>query len=438
MSATSSLFLDTADRIGRQLCRDAVWAGSRCNWLGWALVPNNYQWQLAYRAQPATLYDGVAGIALFLGTLVRFTSDKLERATLFGAIGQLRKAIEDFAPSQYLGFHAGLAGVAHVFLETGEALGDGHLTDTGLELLARLREAPLDDHRLDIINGCAGSIPSLLDAAQKFRRDDLMDVAIQMGDHLLRTAVPSERGTSWDTMPENGSLHLLGYAHGASGIACSLLELFAATGNERYQGAAMEGLRYERSHFSPQHRNWPDLRAPFHQVGPNPSGPSYPVAWCHGAPGIGFSRLRIIALANDPKSQTELDIALETTAAALPSALMPGQGNFSLCHGAAGNADLLHTAARELERPELLSQSEAVAQSGIAQYHSNNVPWPCGVPGAGETPNLMLGLAGIGHFYLRLHAPETVRSILFLTTGGTEKARSLTNEKELSHAVGSS
>jgi lantibiotic modifying enzyme len=28
--------------------------------------------------------------------------------------------------------------------------------------------------------------------------------------------------------------------------------------------------------------------------------------------------------------------------------------------------------------------------------------WPCGIAG-GETPNLLLGLAGIGYFYLRLY-----------------------------------
>jgi hypothetical protein len=34
------------------------------------------------------------------------------------------------------------------------------------------------------------------------------------------------------------------------------------------------------------------------------------------------------------------------------------------------------------------------------------LPWPCGIPGAGEAPGLMLGTAGIGYFYLRLAKPE--------------------------------
>ena len=40
------------------------------------------------------------------------------------------------------------------------------------------------------------------------------------------------------------------------------------------------------------------------------------------------------------------------------------------------------------------------------------MPWPCGVLGAGETPNLMLGLAGIGDLLLRLYDSEATPSAL--------------------------
>jgi lantibiotic modifying enzyme len=36
------------------------------------------------------------------------------------------------------------------------------------------------------------------------------------------------------------------------------------------------------------------------------------------------------------------------------------------------------------------------------------------VPGGGETASLMLGLAGIGYFYLRLHDPEGIPSVLII------------------------
>ena len=30
----SAKFLETADRLGARICRDAIWAGGRCNWIG--------------------------------------------------------------------------------------------------------------------------------------------------------------------------------------------------------------------------------------------------------------------------------------------------------------------------------------------------------------------------------------------------------------------
>jgi lantibiotic modifying enzyme len=314
-------------------------------------------------------------------------------------------------------------------------LEDSRLIDAGLDLLTRLADAPFNGTQLDVICGNAGSIPLLLDAAARFKRDELTEIAIRLGDQIVSAAVESDRGSSWETMP--GNPHLLGYAHGTAGIACSLVELSAATGIERFRKTAMEGLRYERSLFSSQHRNWPDLRSLDSGGTPNAAGPGYPVAWCHGAPGIGFSRLRILELTHDTECQTEIDAALETTLAGLPMTLTPGTGNFSLCHGAAGNADFVYTAALALNRPELSRTVVEVAQYGIAQYHNNDIPWPCGVAGSGETPNLMMGLAGIGYFYLRLHAPTIVPSILLLKAQRTETTNNFNLREELTDAIAS-
>src|SRR5579883_179272 len=93
MSFGSAGFLAVADRIGCKLCRDAVWAGNGCNWLGWALVPYNGNWVPAYRAQSAGLYDGIAGIAHFLTHVYRFTQDPRLLIALNGALDQLRRAL---------------------------------------------------------------------------------------------------------------------------------------------------------------------------------------------------------------------------------------------------------------------------------------------------------------------------------------------------------
>ena len=74
-------------------------------------------------------------------------------------------------------------------------------------------------------------------------------------------------------------------------------------------------------------------------------------------------------------------------------------------------------AAETLARPELLEIAEAAAVRAMQRYEATGAPWPCGVPGAGETPNLMLGTAGIGHFLLRLHDPAGIPTPLLPAAG---------------------
>jgi lantibiotic modifying enzyme len=107
-------------------------------------------------------------------------------------------------------------------------------------------------------------------------------------------------------------------------------------------------------------------------------------------------------------------LSLQTTVNAFAQSISVGHGNYCLCHGAGGNADLLISAADVLARPEIRQAAEAVGRNGIVQFHATDMPWPCGVNGGGETPNLMLGLAGIGYFYLRLYDSTTVPSVLLV------------------------
>ena len=67
------------------------------------------------------------------------------------------------------------------------------------------------------------------------------------------------QGIAWDwPFPSRGPL--TGYSHGAAGIALALLELAARTGAEGFRSAARGAIDYERSLFSSEAGNWPDLR----------------------------------------------------------------------------------------------------------------------------------------------------------------------------------
>ena len=417
-----ALFLETADRIGRRLCRDAVWSGNACNWLGWALEVVGAAWTPVYRAQTASMYDGTAGIALFLARLYQFTKDDLQRTAAIGALNRALAALGDINPQLRHSVYSGVAGIAYAAIEAGQALGDERMLARGLKELSDPANVQPSEIYVDIIGGNAGTIQVLLDAARRFHADQLTASAVAHGKMLLSRAVKSDAGWSWDTLPGQSEKHLLGYGHGAAGIACALIELWHATGDAGFREAALQAFRYEQSHFSAEKQNWPDLRSMAGYAVAS-SEPIFSVAWCHGAPGIGLARLRALELlGDDPDILRDLNAALETTAAACSSASFSAGGNLCLCHGIGGNADLLIAAGDSLRRPDLRQTAEAVARQAIAQVQGSELPWPCGVNGAGETPNLMLGLAGIGHFFLRLYDSAGVPSLVLLRAGAAQAA----------------
>src|SRR4029077_11160115 len=221
---------------------------------------------------------------------------------------------------------------------------------------------------------------------------------------------------SWTTLPgaDPAQPDLTGFSHGTAGIAWALLELAATTGEARFSEAAESAFRYERRCFDPRQGNWPDFRAA--QSGPT-GAPEWgcSLAWCHGAPGIALSRARAFRLTGSAEAKSEAAIAIATTERGVRQALATAGGDFSLCHGLAGNAECAAVAARILGNGAGTGADLDLARFGVERYHSDRAPWPCGVPGGGENPSLMLGLAGIGHFYLRLALPERIPSILMVT-----------------------
>jgi lantibiotic modifying enzyme len=413
-------FLDAAAAIGARLCRDAVWDGARCNWLGDMLEPLGGAWTVVHRAMGPTLYDGTAGIALFLARLHALAGGRPFRAAAEGALRQAVSRAGTIDPAARIGLHSGLTGIAWALAAAGEALGEGALLDESRRLARGLLEVEPSPGATDVISGSAGAVPVLLELAGRLGEPELRGAAVRHGEMLLDAANRGEAGWSWRTLDMPTRQDLTGYSHGASGIALALLELFRATGEERFREGAEQGFRYERGCFVPAQGNWPDFRL----FGDPAAAAAQPVgcslAWCHGAPGIGLARLRALRLTGDPVHRGEAGAALAVTAQALRMAAATGSAGFSLCHGDAGNAELLLLAAEALGEPEHRAVAEELGRRGIERHLAPGVPWPCGVLNAGETPGLMLGLAGIGYFYLRLHAPARAPSVLLISPGEAE------------------
>ncbi len=398
-----SPFLETACAIARRISRDAIWSDGRCNWVG-PFMDSFQAWDVRQKSFGPDLYCGTAGVALFLAMAAEAADDRLIRRTAEGAARHAAAHAKESPPQQRIAVYSGTLGIAWSLLEIGRVLGDGDWTERAGGLLDGVEDG-IPGAGLDVMSGYAGAIPAFLALARRCKRPGLVGLALRCGEELERAAVRTSEGWSWKTIDipgQAGMRNLTGFSHGTAGVGWALLELSEATGEGRFRSAADEAFRYERTHYSAEQENWPDFRDFLRPRGGN--GPVFGTAWCHGAPGIALSRLRAWELTASPEARQEAEAAIRTTTRSL-EAPDAAKGGFSLCHGCAGNADVLLEAARSLGAAEAVETAGKIGCAGIEQFEARRLPWPCGLPGAGETPGLMLGTAGIGYFYLRLANP---------------------------------
>jgi lantibiotic modifying enzyme len=315
------------------------------------------------------------------------------------------------------GLYTGALGVAMVAASVARLLGDGPEVATIRADADRLGEAvaalcvagtpPVagDPGGADLIQGDAGRVVGLLVLARRPAASPALSIAAGVaGERLLAAADRAAEGWSWPA-PDPAWPGLCGLGHGASGPAVALGMLAAATGDGRFAEGAHQAERYERSWFDRARGNWPDLRA---------APPDHPSFWCHGAGGIGAARLQAWRRTGDPTVLAEAAAALDTATAATVRALRHAagtdaapafEGNLSLCHGVSSVAEL-HAMAGELTGDAgHLAHGRRLARWALDGTDAALGDIACGVPGGGETPGLMLGLAGVGATFLRLSHP---------------------------------
>jgi lantibiotic modifying enzyme len=198
------------------------------------------------------------------------------------------------------------------------------------------------------------------------------------GDHLIEKA--HKMDGAWGWVVSQGKAPLCGFSHGSAGISYALFKLAKATDDLKYKHAAEMGIRYERKHYCPDTKNWLDLRE-------SSSNNKETYAWCHGAPGIGFSRLIASKLYPNTELRQEAAIGLESTEKHLMSL------HHHLCCGNFGKISILWDSGKILKKKRL---REAALKSAAFLLNQEK--------DLGEHPGFMKGLSGIGYSLLRMTA----------------------------------
>jgi type 2 lantibiotic biosynthesis protein LanM len=301
-----------------------------------------------------------------------------------------------------IGGFDGLGGVIYSLAHLGVLWNDSSLLREAEELVALLPPLINGDTNFDVIGGAAGCILGLACLYKCASSQRTLAAATQCGDYLIAHATRIADSAAWPS--KAGAKPLTGFSHGAAGIGWALLSLAGLTGAERFSDCAFAALRYERSLFSPEEENWPDLRDSMKPV--SVDGPGFGVTWCHGAPGIALGRALCLRYFDDAETRNEITTAVRATIA------RGFLGNHSLCHGDLGNLECLLEAGIALNHPDW--HTEVDRRAAIILESIERSGCMCGNPARVDSPGLMTGLAGIGYELLRLAVPERVPSVLAL------------------------
>ncbi len=405
-----TLALGAARAIARELARTAIVHDDRCTWMGTTqnLAADGVSLTFRYGTLGPDVYGGTAGVALFLAEAWRVTGDPRVRRFARAAIRHALARASRLRAEGRLGFYDGAVGIAFAAAWVADRLSDAALAVEAQAVLSGLRADEGDAMGLDVLDGAAGAVPALIALAERFDAPELITTARHLGDRIVATAHRHPYGWSWAFAAQGGdALDLTGFSHGTAGMAWALSELHAATGDTRYAAAAAEAIRFESHWFRPDEDNWPDFR----DHAGDPALAPCAHAWCHGAPGIGLARLA--ALERTPTAELRRDVRAAVRASMRWLDRPDADADFSPCHGRAGAAELLLEAGRRMGAAAAARTAARLATAGARRWGNEPAAWPCGVQ-RGSNPSLMIGLAGIGYFLLRVADPS-VPSLLLPT-----------------------
>ncbi|NEV65102.1 type 2 lanthipeptide synthetase LanM [Thiorhodococcus minor] len=398
---TPSRCLEEAVRIAAVLEERAIPLWGQPQWLGFRLSPAVDRWQLDLVS--LGLYEGKAGIALFLGALEAITGETRYHELWVEALRPLREAATDtcVAPRlarEGLGLGSGLGGLLYASATLAHLVpAEADWLLSSAEVLAGQISAEMvaRDAALDLIGGSAGAILGLLALHGMTGRSDLIDRACACAAHLEEQLSPR---LAQQRPPPAGLL--TGLSHGAAGIALALGRL-AASADQPRLWSLVEALRAaEDAHFDASASNWPDLRQ---------GEDRFMRSWCHGAPGIALGRLGLMQLGRDADASLHQDWRAGLACIAHTGDL----GVDHLCCGNLGLAEVLLESSR-LENDAGLHKAALARAAAVLQRRAEATGYRLFsvLGGQALNPGFFQGIAGIGYQLLRLARPEPLPSVL--------------------------
>ena len=401
-------FLKAAGLIASDILDKAVYNDemSEVNWLGITMEGNtNGIW--TFEPLGDYLYDGLAGILIFMCALLKKNSKNQRAKRLFDILDQYFRSYSEkmytgeIKPQTLAnGAFFGEASIMYMYQVLYKITLDITYLSYAKKHFSIVREMFSVNPNQEVLMGHAGTILVLLNMYQLTGEKEYLDTAIKVGRLLKKSKLKCPVGVGWKFAHED--YPLTGFAHGNAGISLALFKLWHYSGLDEFKILAQQALAYENSRYSKQLNNWLDDRGFNRDSGEKKLNP---IAWCHGAAGILLSRMYAYDFVPEGL-KTELLNDMNKAAEAIFNAGI--LQNNCLCHGNCGNFEILAYYVRKY-CPDRVKECESYWNFIIGQVLDKN--WKCELPTAYENASFMIGVSGIGYAILR-HMDNSLPEIL--------------------------
>jgi len=355
------------------------------------------------------LYSGLPGVLIFLSALSTQSNDRKHAEMLqqcYNNIVRLTNRYISLDFREKSGAFDGWAGIIYALDISFKITGKEQFLEYRNKCLKFFLNKSIEVATYDLLGGYAGIALVLSKIYNDTPDQEILDRIHSIGHTLVSESKSFANGIAW-TNAEN-SPALTGLAHGTAGIALALSKIFQLTGDDVFRRTSLQAIEFENSNFIAKSGNWLDKRD-FRSQSIDDQIETDMVAWCHGATGIGLSRLGIINNLQATENQiltNDLDIALKTV-------IDRGfGGTHSLCHGDFGNLELLLQASKFYKQTSYYSFAKKISSALLSEIEENRIV--SGVPLGVVNPGFMVGISGIGYQMLRILHPERYPSILTL------------------------
>lgn len=397
------------------LADEALIGADDCTWIGVG-VDGVRDETLAVKPLTTTLYDGLAGMALVFGYAASVLEDEryaeMSRRSARPVESELSTYVRQRDSSRCIGAFAGTAGSLYALHHLNVLDGKGS-TDLIAAALDALRLQAEREHAADVVTGLAGSAAVAIGLIDSYG-ESAAELARTCTDRLAATATSSHGGVGWplrDTGPALG-----GFAHGAAGAGWVLLSAGRSLNDDALAELGHRALVYDEGLRIDGEDAWRDLRDFVDRTG---IGQSQPTLWCHGAAGVGLSRLLAYQITSRPEYAEQARAAVRATCAASP---LNSQG---LCHGDAGSMEFLDVATSVLAGCPESAAASATSAHLLASIVSTvrRDGFNFGPISGPKLPGLMMGRAGVALTLLRRLRPGSAPSVLWLEPAQPSGAR---------------